>query len=421
MSHYKKMAAILIVIFIVGIMKIQAQSMDSQIQSPETDSGLLRKPSSLPAAPQKDLTDVIVKLLDINHGVRTDTANNSSHKVHISAVPAAGYTMLTGLAGIIAANGAFNIGGPTASNISTILTSITYSQYKQIILPLQANIWTLHNKYNISTDWRYLNYPSYTYGLGGRSKLSNVDSIDYSYVRFYQTVSRYIAPNLYAGIGFDYDYLWNIVETNPTAGKKTTFERYGYTPTEVASGVTFNLLYDARKNSINPDQGYFAHVVYRSNFTFLGSSNDWSSVQIDLRHYIRLPASSDNVLAFWNFDWLTVGGKTPYLLLPSTGWDPYNNTGRGYVQGRFRGKDMVYLESEYRFGITRNGLLGGVVFANAESFSKKLYKEGNIINPGAGLGIRLKVNKFSKTNLALDYGFGLEGSRGFAVNLGEVF
>jgi hypothetical protein len=31
------------------------------------------------------------------------------------------------------------------------------------------------------------------------------------------------------------------------------------------------------------------------------------------------------------------------------------------------------------------------------------------------------VNKFSKTNLALDYGFGLEGSRGFAVNLGEVF
>lgn len=130
-------------------------------------------------------------------------------------------------------------------------------------------------------------------------------------------------------------------------------------------------MYDDRKNSINPDQGYYAHVVYRSNLTFLGSGNDWSSIQIDLRHYIRLPASSGNVLAFWNFDWLTVGGKPPYLLLPSTGWDPYNNTGRGYVQGRFRGKDMVYLESEYRFGITRNGLLGGVIFANAESFSKQ--------------------------------------------------
>ena len=62
-------------------------------------------------------------------------------------------------------------------------------------------------------------------------------------------------------------------------------------------------------------------------------------------------------------------GNPPYLDLPSTGWDSYNNTGRGYVQGRYRGKDLMYLESEYRFGITRNGLFGGVVFANAETVS----------------------------------------------------
>lgn len=83
MSHYKKVAAILIFIFIIGIMKIQAQSRDSHIQSPEADSGLLRKPSSPPAASQKDLTDVIVKLLDINQGVRADTANNNSHRIHM--------------------------------------------------------------------------------------------------------------------------------------------------------------------------------------------------------------------------------------------------------------------------------------------------------------------------------------------------
>ena len=41
--------------------------------------------------------------------------------------------------------------------------------------------------------------------------------------------------------------------------------------------------------------------------------------------------------------------------------------------------------------------------------------------PAAGLGIRLKLNKFSKTNLCLDYGVGLGGSRGFAFNVGEVF
>jgi hypothetical protein len=63
------------------------------------------------------------------------------------------------------------------------------------------------------------------------------------------------------------------------------------------------------------------------------------------------------------------------LLLPSTGWDDQFNTGRGYIQGRFRGKNMVKLEGEYRYRITRNGLIGGVVFANVENFSADLSQQ----------------------------------------------
>ena len=36
-------------------------------------------------------------------------------------------------------------------------------------------------------------------------------------------------------------------------------------------------------------------------------------------------------------------------------------------------------------------------------------------------GIRIKLNKYSRTNIAIDYGFGLGGSQGLFVNLGEVF
>jgi hypothetical protein len=108
-------------------------------------------------------------------------------------------------------------------------------------------------------------------------------------------------------------------------------------------------------------------------------------------------------------------------LLPSTGWDDFYNTGRGYIQGRYRGKDMLYFESEYRFGITNNGLLGGVLFVNAESFSKELSKQLAVVAPACGLGVRIKLNKFSGANLCVDYGFGADGSRGISVNLGEVF
>jgi hypothetical protein len=90
---------------------------------------------------------------------------------------------------------------------------------------------------------------------------------------------------------------------------------------------------------------------------------------------------------------------------------------------------MLYLESEYRFLITSNGLFGGVVFANAETFSsRESTLEGNAslrtfdpIQPGYGAGIRIKLNKFSRANLCVDYGWGTGGSKGVAVNLGEVF
>ena len=90
---------------------------------------------------------------------------------------------------------------------------------------------------------------------------------------------------------------------------------------------------------------------------------------------------------------------------------------------------MLYLETEYRFLITSNGLFGGVVFANAETFSsrestlttKASFNDLDPIQPGYGVGVRIKINKFSRANLCVDYGWGTGGSRGVAVNLGEVF
>lgn len=134
-----------------------------------------------------------------------------------------------------------------------------------------------------------------------------------------------------------------------------------------------------------------------------------------------LQGNRKQVLALWSYNWLVLGGKPPYLDLPSTGWDGYNNSGRGFIQGRYRGEKMVYLESEYRFDITNNGLLGATIFANAESFSGLNSQKLQSVQPGAGLGLRIKLNKKSDTNIAIDYGFGTQGSKGLFVNIGEVF
>ncbi|MCW3120816.1 MAG: hypothetical protein JWQ38_308 [Flavipsychrobacter sp.] len=367
-----------------------------------------------------DLIDGVTDLIHNKKGKRADdTGVKQYNKVHISGVPAAGYTLQTGFAGLLVANAAFYT-RPDA-NTSTVLTSFTYTVRNQIIVPVQTSIWTKSNKYNIIVDWRYLKFPSYTYGLGGYNSINDGYLIDYSAIRLHQTLLRELAEDMYAGIGYNMDYFYGIEELNPPAGKVTDLQSYGISKNEFASGLTFNFLYDNRKNPINPEKGNFVNVVYRPNLTNFGNTATWRSLVIDLRKYIKFPNNSDNVLAFWSYEWLTVSGKAPYLMLPNTGGDPYSNTGRGYIQGRYRGGNMAYLEGEYRFRITNNGLLGGVVFANAQSFTEQASNSFETVAPGYGAGLRVKLNKFSRTNVAIDYGFGSHGSGGLFVNLGEVF
>lgn len=377
-------------------------------------------------AQQTDITDVFATVFKSKQPkARLDTmAELQPFKLHWSTVPAIGYTLQTGFAALLSENVAFYTSLLPNQKISSISTSLTYSQYNQIIFPLQADIWTKKNKYNFILDWRYMDYPSTTFGLGGHTLATEGYTIDFNYLKFHQSVLRRVTKNLYAGAGYYLDYFWNVREINPTQ-TETDFERYGLTKTSVSSGIAARLIYDSRLNQINPVQGFYANIAFRPNFKFLGSDNNWNSLVVEFRKYIKFNPASKNVLALWSYNWLTIGGgKPPYLLLPSTGWDDFFNTGRGYIQSRFRGRDMVYLEAEYRFGITNNGLLGGVVFANAESFSRTIRTINggfSTIDPGVGAGIRIKLNKFSGANLCIDYGFGIEGSKGISVNLGEVF
>ncbi|MDH7461549.1 BamA/TamA family outer membrane protein [Chitinophagaceae bacterium 26-R-25] len=385
------------------------------------DTSIIRqfKPTidtSREAVPEKDLIDVMHSLRKNKPAKVVDTTIQPQ-KFLYSVVPAVGYTLSSGWTAILSANVATYLSDPKTTNISSLTVSANYTQYSQLTLPVFLTVWTKDNKWNISADWRFYKYPQDTYGLGGHSQIENADNIDYYHLRLHQSVQKRITSSLYLGLGYFLDYHWDIDEK----GYNKDVAEYGLPAKTLASGPVATILFDSRKNSINPSQGFFANVVYRPNLTIFGSDNNWQSLTIDVRKYINFPKGSKNVLAFWNLDWLTPSGKPPYLDLPSTGWDSFNNTGRGYIQGRYRSYNMLYLESEYRFQISRNGLFGGVVFANAQSFSNGPGLHFDNAAPAAGLGLRIKVNKISKANIAIDYGFGLNGSRGLFVNLGEIF
>ena len=402
---YRKIAVIIIFVFAFQ----QTQAQDARKDSVQVTGHK-----------DKDIIDYFRKWFGYKPSLKADSIAPGDKPV-ITYLPAAGYTLQTRLAAILTGNMAFFTSDKPGSKLSVINANVNYTQNRQFTIPVQLNVWLFGDTWNLLGDWRFMKYPQSTFGLGSNTGTGNEDPMDYYYVRVYQYVLKRITATFSAGLGYNLDYHWKISEAGLATGGESDYANYGMARKTTSSGLAINLVYDSRKNPINPVNGLSANMAVRNNFTWLGSNSNWQSAILDVRKYVSLPGVAKNVLAFWSYDWIIPGGKPPYLDLPSTGWDSFNNTGRGFIQGRYRGNIMLYLESEYRFRITKDGLLGAVLFANSESFSGATSNKLQAVQPGAGGGIRVKLNKKSNTNIAIDYGIGTQGSRGLFVNIGEVF
>jgi len=381
---------------------------------------LTKSNDSVPLSKQRDMIDIAMLILHKDISKRLDTTNGSGMRLRLSASPITEYTLSTGFTAGATAGGAFVTSLKQQTNTSSFLIAVKYTQKKQFLLPIQSSFWTPGNKFNVIGDWRYLNYPQDTWGIGGETTDADENMVTYKYLRLYELCLRQIAKNFYVGGGYQLDYHWAIAQLGFPPGEVTGFDKYGFSNHSVSSGIVLDVQYDSRKNPINPDGGsMYANCKFIQNISLLGSDTQWNAMQFDIRKYYALPHHS--VLAFWFYSVITISGNPPYLDLPGTGTDTYNNTARGYVQGRYIGKKYIDLESELRFPITKNGLLGGVVFASAGSVSEFNSNTFQTIFPSFGAGLRIKFNKFSKTNVCLDYGIGIKDSHGFEGNLGEVF
>ncbi len=372
-------------------------------------------------ARQTDLIDIAKELFHIHpQKIREER----DKKIYFSILPVS--TTVPGGSGralITSTTAATYLGSRRTTNLSSA-TFAPYWNFKgRFGLPLRSSIWLPDNTWNIQGDIRFMVYPQYTWGLGSNRTYDEKLLVDYKYIRFYQSALKRIKPYFFAGMGYNLDYHFNIKSDDENIDlKQYTGYEYGLDRNSFSSGLSFNLLYDTRNNSINPLPGSYANIVYRINPAFLGSNDSWQSLYLDLRKYVPLNPSEknqQNTLAFWSYFWTALNNGIPYLDLPATGWDSYNRSGRGIEQNRYRGKSLLYMESEYRRDITRNGLLGFVVFANVNTVTGS----GTFFSswhPAAGTGLRIKFNKGSNTNIGIDYG----ASKGYSTvmfNLGEAF
>ena len=348
------------------------------------------------------------------------------------------------------------MGSKETTKVSSAPFTIAVTSKSQLISFIKHNIYTKDNWYFLQGDWKFYIYSQPTYGLGtnapdtvgipsgiswmGEGTDSLIFPMKFNYVKFHEIFNRKIIGELYAGVGYHLDYFYSVQDENYRAATDSTpeldtphhnysvrtgFSTNGYT----LSGISANVLYDTRDNQICPYKGIYANLNYRINPTFLGSSQNSSNLWAEFRTYVGLSKKTPrHLIGFWVLGDFLITGKMPYLIMPSLGEDQRARSGRGFTNGRFRGESIVYGEVEYRFPILPcSKIIGGVLFVNATTTSNKdrgisLFQ---YIQPGIGLGIRIMVNKYFRTNLNLDYAFGFNHSgppsKGFYFSGQETF
>ncbi|CAN5320310.1 hypothetical protein BH09BAC3_BH09BAC3_12030 [soil metagenome] len=366
--------------------------------------------------PQTDIIEVLVKALKIRIPQKApDRKRVSFSIIPVSTTSSGGDKIL-----VSSINAAFTLGHIDSTNLSNIYF-LPYTDFVENFgFGTKINIWTPMNTWNFPAEFRINSATQYSYGLGTSSEQSDEFRLKFNNVKAYFSANRRISGHLYAGLGLNYDRYYKVSEsgapTDPSA-----FDNWGIGTgeTSFSTGVTLNLLFDDRRNSINPDQGHYFSFIYRVNPEYLANDSRWNSVYVDYREYKSFDSHKRKIFALWAFYWGSFG-DVPYFNLPGTELEFGQRSGRGFAQGRFRGNHMLYLEGEYRFDISDNGLFGGVFFLNGQSLSEPGSTQFKYIIPAAGFGARIKFNKESNTNLTLDFGFG-KNSFQFYIGLGEFF
>jgi hypothetical protein len=382
--------------------------------TPQTEAA---KPDQT-TVPIEDIFDVIRAL---RHKPPKGPAGADEYKkLMIAGAPVVSYNPASGFGIGAAGNVAFYRGFPDTTRMSSAVASLILTTKEQLLFNGKLEVSAPNNEWSFHGDNRLYWTSQDSYGLGTSTTPDEAVNAKYNFFRFYESLYRQVRPNLYVGAGFLYNLHANVrpAEEAASAWPDSPYvaysQQFGFDPeSQTSAGLSVNGLLDSRDSVINPSRGWYAGLDYQMFFHgFLGGTSTWQQLNYDLRTYLRLTADARHKLAFWFFGNLVTGGTAPYLDLPATAMDTYGRTGRGYVQGRFRGQRMVYGEVEYRWTITRNGLLGMVAFLNTETLSNEQTGERlfDSFATGAGLGLRLLLNKNSKTNICVDVGRGKDGS-----------
>lgn len=350
-----------------------------------------------------------------NQGIEDalDTTTFKVNEIKFIGYPYLFYTPETQLAFGIGGMVYFRTALQPAQKPSKITVGGYYTTNSQYLISIKPRIYFPGIKRTyLESDFYYSYDVLKFYGLGNSTAES--DTIDYKSSTFGIYVETQQRGFLFKPlqIGFVYDYLKMSMEdkmNNPNLNDSTIKGTDG----GKVGGLGLSWSFDYRDNISYPSQGglyKLTAIFYGRSF---GGEFTYNRYRFDFRQYVA--PILDHILAFQLYTDLNAG-ESPFFSMPALGG---SNRMRGFFEGRYRDKNYITGQIEYRKIIFwRIGVAAfysaGDVFSN---FSNLKFSQ---VKQAYGFGLRFVFDEKEKINLRADFGISKEGT-GVYFSMDEAF
>jgi hypothetical protein len=260
-------------------------------------------------------------------------------------------------------------------------------------------------------------WPEMYYGIGPYTQEEDLIFSEYSIVRFEEQAYKNLVKKIFVGLQVKYFNYYNVSFTDTDGNEIAAPDDLTGSDGGHYLGLGIGFLKDERNSILTPITDYyfeFSSHFYGEN---LGSSTSFSSFLLDGRKYLNFNSKGKHVLAFQGKVLLTTG-DVPFIEYAKLGGKYIM---RGYVEGRYRDKQYIELQAEYRAKII--GRFGGTLFAGTGNVMPNISEfDFGALKAAVGFGLRFNINRKDPANVRIDFGYGFEkDAKGVYITFGEAF
>ncbi|HET8858427.1 MAG TPA: BamA/TamA family outer membrane protein [Marivirga sp.] len=287
----------------------------------------------------------------------------------------------------------------------------------------QYGLWFDHAIYSDQDKWfflgrlRFQSFPLFYHGIGNDTPEDYIARVDANQIFIKERVLRKVKKDVFIGLEMDYQRL-SSVNFVPAEGANGIQELPLGSQGSTNLGFGVGLVHDNRHNVLNVRKGLFSELALLHYNPSWGSTFEFTTIITDTRIY--RPIGEKNVFAAQLLGQFN-SGDVPFNQLALMGGESIM---RGYYYGRYRDRNQVAAQIEYRFlpiPFSFTDRIGAAVFAGAGKVFPELnnFDLSNIVVSG-GAGIRFLLFPKKDIYTRFDVAFTQEGP-GFYLFIGEAF